>query len=232
MANGYAQQSEDEFDFVWFSFPCNPLADLHYVASNPNREVPSRCAGWLLAWYAFLVTFLILVAACQGLILLSLGLQDYKLTSAQIVALVLICLGMFYLEGYRGFHRSWAPVTARRCLLLPLGLQQDCFSFLMAVLAPIFAAGFIYAPLRRLVVSYLLVAFIVSLIVLVKRLPPPWHEMVDCGVAVGLGSGTLSFCYYFLRAIWEKKLPPDMDGKRKPNDGKLGKVSPEQDHFR
>eukprot|EP00808_Paulinella_micropora_P007713 g3373.t1 len=203
-------------DSRWFTVPCSPCSDLRYRHNPPLRQVPSSCTGWLVAWWGFLPVFLVLAVACHGLWSRALRLLDLQLDALQIAVLVLSSLCLLYLEGYRGFHKSWAPVTARRSLLLPLGLQVDCFSFLLSLLAPIFAMGFIYAPLRRLIISYVLTSAIVALVVMVRRLPTPWHEIVDCAVAFGLSSGTLSFLFYYLRSVWTSQLPPDVDALRRP----------------
>ena len=62
-------------------------------------------------------------------------------------------------------------------------------SIVIVVLAPLFASGFFFASKRRIILSYGLVALIVCFILIVKQLPSPWHEIVDCGVAFGKQRG-------------------------------------------
>ena len=84
-----------------------------------------------------------------------------------------------------------------------------------ALLAPFFAAGFFWACRRRLIISWVLVAFIIALVFAVQLLPQPWHAIVDCGVAIGLTYGTLSFSYFYIRSCYERTLAPDVDFQRK-----------------
>ena len=48
---------------------------------------------------------------------------------------------------------------------------------------------------RRLLLSLVLYPGIVLLVVAVRALPSPYHEITDLGVAVGIGLGTLSLVY-------------------------------------
>lgn len=154
--------------------------------------------------------------AADGLIKKGVTVTSYSLTPGQIAGLVGLIVFFAIVEGYIGFHRSWSPVTARRCFLagLPVDKQSTCARVCVVLAAPVFAGGYFFAPTRRLVMSYGLVAFIVGIIMAVKQLPDPWHQIFDCGVAVGLTMGTLSFCYYYIRCLCKNELPPDVDFTR------------------
>jgi hypothetical protein len=198
-----------------FEFPKSPFRDLEYCSSRPVAP-PAGCIANVIALYAFMVILFILGGAVAGCATVGLGLSEVRLTTLQLVALggVLVFFAVF--EGYLGFHRSWAPATARRCILAGFAATMPCSaaSVLTALLAPVFAMGFFFAPTRRLAVSYLLVAFVIGVVIAVKQCPEPWHMIIDCGVAVGLGLGVFSFVYYFCRAMCSGVLPPDVDEMR------------------
>jgi hypothetical protein len=82
------------------------------------------------------------------------------------------------------------------------------------VFAPFFASGLFFATKRRLVLSYVLYPAILVMVSLVMRLDAPYHEIVDCGVAMGLGLGTVSFVNEMVQAIRSGKLPADVDHQK------------------
>ena len=99
------------------------------------------------------------------------------------VGLVLIVLGMAWVEGYRGFHVSFAPRVVARALWVARSGQ-----WLPILLAPLVCMGLCYATRRRLVLSWGLTAMIVGFVVMVRWLAHPWRGFVDAGVVVGLTS--------------------------------------------
>jgi hypothetical protein len=100
-----------------------------------------------------------------------------------------------YAEGYRGFQRAFSPRVAVRAALLVNDLNWQ-----RALLAPLFLMGLIDATRRRLIANWILVFGIVCLVMLIRLAPQPWRGVVDAGVVVGLGWGTLSTLYFLLRA--------------------------------
>lgn len=93
----------------------------------------------------------------------------------------------FYTEGYRGFQKKFSPRVVQRAAALSQNPRM-----LQVVLAPMYCMGLIYASRRRLIASWILVAAIVSLVILVRFLEQPWRGIIDGGVVVGLGYGALS----------------------------------------
>ena len=77
--------------------------------------------------------------------------------------------------------------------------ESPCWELL---LAPFFVAGMVTATRKRLCKSWLLIAVLIpGLAISVPRLPYPWRQAVDFGVVLGLGWGTGSVLYFWLRAV-------------------------------
>ena len=138
-----------------FSFPANPLADLKYDQRPTARS--TGCAAMSVSLWAFACILFVLLGAQAGVTAIGLRVVNLALSAPQGAALA-VCLVFFCVaEGWLGFHRSWSPVTARRCFLAGYATAQPavtCASLSVIALAPLFAAGFFLAPPRRLVVSY------------------------------------------------------------------------------
>jgi hypothetical protein len=213
--HGTAGSSATSVQVAPFEFPKSPFRDLEYCSSRPAAPAAGLLAS-VIALYAFLVILFILGGAVAGCAAVGLGVREVRLTTLQLVALGWVLVFFAVVEGYLGFHRSWAPATARRCILAGFAATMPCSaaSVSTALLAPVFAMGFFFASTRRLAVSYLLVTFVIGVVIAVKQCPEPWHMIIDCGVAVGLGLGTISFVYYFCRAMRSGVLPRDVDEMR------------------
>lgn len=102
---------------------------------------------------------------------------------------------MAYAEGYRGFHKSFAPRVVARALTLP---QTPSLS--RRLLAPLFCMGYFHTTRRRLIGIYGLTAGIVALVISFRYLPQPWRGILDFGVVVGLSGGITSLLYFIWRA--------------------------------
>ncbi len=88
-------------------------------------------------------------------------------------------------EGYQAFRKRFAPRVARR-----MGeLMSTDPPALHRALAPLYCMSLIGDAPRRMWIQRALVAFIVALVVLVKRAPQPWRGLVDAGVVVALAWG-------------------------------------------
>jgi hypothetical protein len=59
----------------------------------------------------------------------------------------------------------------------------------------------VYANRRRLIVSWMVVAGIVTLVLLVRLLPQPWRGVVDAGVALALAYGAVAIAVLYARAL-------------------------------
>lgn len=196
-------------------FPAHAFHDLSYRGQSPASR-PSGPAATGIALYAFLSMAFVLFGAVAGVTTAGLRVREQHISVLQRMALVVNLIFFVLVEGYLGFHRSWAPVTARRCFLAGFAAKvpRSASSGCAALFAPLFAMGFFFASKRRLVISYVLTAFVVGVVMALKRCPSPWHEIIDCGVGAGLGVGTLSFCYFFVKCMCDGLLPPDVDARR------------------
>mmetsp|Transcript_1957 Transcript_1957/g.2799 ORF Transcript_1957/g.2799 Transcript_1957/m.2799 type:complete len:208 (-) Transcript_1957:1119-1742(-) len=167
------------------SFPkgkpyCSLLNDLHYgTRRKRSTGLPSSCIGWVLSVYTFLVIIFVLVGATHGLGYLGSKAFKDRLDAGEIAVLVANILFFVYVEGYLGFYRSWAPVTANRCMLAGslLCREQPIQSGFLILLSPLFALGYFWASKRRLVISYMLIVMIFLLAIGVRSLPQPWHAI-------------------------------------------------------
>jgi len=101
-----------------------------------------------------------------------------------------------YAEGYRAFHRAWAPRVVTRAWLIAENPRA-----LHVLLAPLVAMGLIHATRRRLVISWTLALAIIAAIVALRHVPQPYRGIVDGGVVVGLGLGVLSLVFHFARSL-------------------------------
>lgn len=111
---------------------------------------------------------------------------------------------MAYTEGYRGFQTRLAPRVAVRAVVLarrPTALR--------ACLAPAFVIGFFGGNRRRLITSWGITIAIVAVVLIVRQFPQPWRGIVDGGVVVGLGWGSLSVLWFAVQAALGH--PPEVD---------------------
>jgi hypothetical protein len=185
-----------------FGFPASPCSDLQYGSDRPTRRADGA-GPMVVALWAFTFVLFILGGAAAGVVDIGLGVLlcvngttgtgvnstahtesfacHNHLSDGEAVALGLTLVFFALIEGYVGFHCSWSPATARRCYLAGYAASGPCSVSTASVIAfaPLFAAGYFFAPLRRLCVSYFLVVFIVGLVIAVKQCPSPWHEVFN-----------------------------------------------------
>ena len=119
-------------------------------------------------------------------------------------------VGLAYAEGYRGFQKRFSPRVVARAAWLARTRQPAW----RIVAAPLLTMGLIHASPRRLIATWLLVAAIVGLILLVSLLDQPWRGAVDAGVVVGLswGSATLLLELVGLLRGRAPTIDPDLPG--------------------
>ncbi|MFV8749613.1 hypothetical protein ACNOYE_03565 [Nannocystaceae bacterium ST9] len=129
------------------------------------------------------------------------GTLDLPGSLAYVAAIV----GMAYAEGYRGFQQRFSPRVVARAA----GLARAPQPIWRLVLAPAITMGLIHATRRRLIATWMLVAMIVGLIVLVSLLDQPWRGAVDAGVVVGLSWGSATLLLELL--AWLRGRTPTID---------------------
>ena len=110
--------------------------------------------------------------------------------------------GLFfiYAEGYKGFHLKFSPLVVKRSFLL----QGNPLNFL---LAPVYSMGLVNATRKRMIVSWCVSLGVTALVVLVKKLSPAYRCIMDAGVVLGLGVGSMSIMYYYLKSLMTGNTP-------------------------
>ncbi len=127
-------------------------------------------------------------------------LNSIPLSGLHWFALISFVLYMAYAEGYKGFHKSFAPRVVVRAKYLSQNPR-----LLHVLLAPLFCMGYIYATRRQMLLSIGLTTMIICLVIGVRMLPQPWRGIIDAGVVVGLFMGVLSIIYFTVQS----RLRPD-----------------------
>lgn len=122
---------------------------------------------------------------------------NLPLTPLQSVSYVLMCIMMFYAEGYKGFQKKFSPMFIARAATL-----QKSSPWYHKILAPFYCMGLFHATKKRKIVSWSLMIGVSVLIGLVKKLSYPYRSIVDGGVIVGLGYGTLSIVAIYFKEIF------------------------------
>jgi len=136
---------------------------------------------------------LLLSFAVYRLAPMALALESLPLSLLHWAALIFSVVYMAYAEGYKGFHRAFAPRVVSRANYLG---QHPRLSHLL--LAPIFCMGYIYATRRRKLLSFGLSTMIVCFVLIARMLPQPWRGIVDAGVVTGLIIGIGSILYFLI----------------------------------
>ncbi len=115
-----------------------------------------------------------------------------------------------YVEGYRAFQKRFSPRVVARALHLAAHPRP-----LHVALAPLYVMALMHTTRRRLIASWILVAGIVAVILLVRALPPVWRGLIDAGVALALAWGTAVMLIYFGKALSGHPMPvgPDLPGE-------------------
>jgi hypothetical protein len=121
------------------------------------------------------------------------ALRDCTLSSSQWLALVGWVAFNAYSEGYRGFHKNFAPRVIVRAQHLSAHPRP-----VFVLLAPLYVMGHIHATRRRMILSWSLTVGIVALVIAVRELADPWRGILDAGVVVGLAVGSVSILYYWV----------------------------------
>jgi hypothetical protein len=144
--------------------------------------------------------------AISRLLPLALDLIEFALSPVELVLLVGWVAMMAVAEGYRGFHKQFAPRVVARAVHLQANPRP-----LLVVLAPIYCMGLIHATRRRKITSWGITLGVIGLVIGVRHLTQPWRGIVDAGVVVGLGIGVWSILYFVVRAARGHVLPVSPD---------------------
>ena len=99
---------------------------------------------------------------------------------------VVWCLANAYAEGYRGFQKKFVPQALDRAFSVELS------SFVEVLLAPLKVLGVFRTEAKAMRRAWIMVLGISALVFAVKQLAQPWRGVIDAGVVVGLGWGTVA----------------------------------------
>ncbi len=134
-------------------------------------------------------------------------IQSGSMTPTLWAVAVVWIFFMGYTEGYRGFHRAFAP----RVVVRARWLSEHPRGYLV-VLAPLFCMGLIHATKVRKIVSWSILVGVLCLVMLVRGLEQPWRGIIDSGVVIGLGIGALSVLFHLIRSFLGRapQIPPDV----------------------
>ena len=143
----------------------------------------------------------LLLFAIYRLTPIAFELESSVLNGLQWFALLACVFAMAYAEGYRGFHKAFAPRVVVRANYL-----KQHPRILHVILAPLFCMGFIHATPRRRLVSISVSTMVICLILIVRLLPQPWRGIVDAGVVVGLFLGICSIVFFLLQLAMRPEL--------------------------
>jgi hypothetical protein len=137
---------------------------------------------------------LLLTFAIVRLSGVALELENFELSIWHWFGMAAWFAYMVWAEGYKGFHRAFAPRVVVRASYLAANPRP-----LHVLLAPLFCMGYIHATPRRRLMSIALSGMIVSFVLAVRMLPQPWRGIIDVGVVAGLAVGVGSIIYYLLQ---------------------------------
>jgi len=124
-------------------------------------------------------------------------------SSSQWVALVLTLIFFAYVEGFRGFQKSFAPRVVSRAW----AVSQRGGPLWHKIAAPIFSIGYFHGRRGRVLSSWLLTLGVAGVVAGVKRLGPVSRGIVDAGVALGLTWGIASVILIYLRSLLKGSAP-------------------------
>ena len=141
---------------------------------------------------------MLLLFAVYRLAPMAFELTERELTAGQWFALGFSVIYMAYAEGYRGFHRAFAPRVVVRALHLKNHPEP-----LHVLFAPIFCMGYIHATRRRQLFSIGLTLAILGFIFLARNLSQPWRESLMRVLWSGWAWGS---CLYAISRSWRNAI--------------------------
>lgn len=175
--------------------------------SGPQKP-PSRPAGlprpWLFLWGAGGVVLLLLQALARLAPIAWEPISEGMLTISQVAIYGAWVIVNAYLEGYRGFQKKFVPRVLARAHHLATHPSP-----VRGLLAPLYAMAFFDARRRALISSWMITTFVVLVVLMIRHVPQPWRGIIDGGVVVGLGWGTVHLAIGIFRRLLGE--PPSGD---------------------
>ena len=173
--------------------------------NEPHRQSVSGVLGAVWGAGGLAIVLLDAINRLSGIAMHAL---DSGLSGMQWLLLVIIIVLMAYLEGYRGFQKSFSPRCAARTYYLYR--HPD---FLSVLFAPQFVMGFFRATRSPLLFAWIGTALIVLFVVALQMSAQPWRGIVDAGVVVGLSWGLASLLIELLQVFRSGDYPVSPEGK-------------------
>lgn len=174
--------------------------------SVPAEAPRSRAQLAIFAWGILGTVFVIAEPIFRLLTYAKTTLAGRELSPGEIAFGCAFLVFILYAEGYRGFQKRFSPRTVARAVSLAQNGRP-----LWIVLAPLYCMALVGASRRRLIASWLLVAGIVTVVLIVRHLPPTYRALVDVGVGLALSWGLASICVYSIQALRGKAMPVAAD---------------------
>ncbi len=143
---------------------------------------------------------LLLMFAIYRLAPMAIALNQVTLSTLHWASLIFSVFYMAYAEGYKGFHKGFAPRVISRAYYLKANPRPGHVLF-----APLFCMGYFHATRKRQLLSYGLTVMIICFVLIARQLPQPWRGILDAGVVVGLSIGVASIAYFLIIA----RMKPD-----------------------
>jgi len=187
------------------------------LSQEPPRPIAAPARGlwrFLIALWGVGGVVAILIEAIWRLTDTALSiLAREELTLWQMVMFAGWLVFIVYVEGYRAFQKRFSPRVVVRALHLAEEPRP-----LHVVLAPLYCMTLLHATRRRLVASWILVAGIVAIILLVRAMPPIYRAIIDAGVVVALTWGTIAMIVLYARALLgtSPRIPLDLPSEAAP----------------
>jgi hypothetical protein len=119
-------------------------------------------------------------------------------TSTEWAALLAVTAVLAYVEGHRGFRRSFCPRVIDRAFDLA---SAPC-PWWVVVIAPLYAMSLLGDSRGRLLRGWLLAAAVVAMALVVRMLPATPRAMIDAGVAASLAWGAVELCARHALRAW------------------------------
>jgi hypothetical protein len=174
-------------------YPENADAMISVQEQPERRGTVSVRIRTLGAFWGIAGVAVVLVYAAFGLATYAADAVTAGLAPLEWLLLVVNCVFMAWVEGYRGFQLRFSPRVAARALHV-----YEHPTLVRLWFAPLFCAGYFGATARLKRNVWIGTALIVLAVLLFNRVPQPWRGILDAGVVVGLGWGTVSL----LIAAW------------------------------
>jgi hypothetical protein len=162
--------------------PVNESPSTAPISARPSPKLSPAGAfavTWGVGGFVLLLGF-----ALWRLTPMALESFDHPWGWPHITVFVFNLAAMAWFEGYQGFQKAYSPRFAARCRQ-----WARMAGWPQALVAPLVCMGFLHAPRRRIVATWLLTAGIVGVVLLYRQLPQPWRGILDAGVVLGLAWG-------------------------------------------